>query len=126
MATRQLIIERPPLRGKRSPVRIGVQISDETPIGPWITTLAARLGYPLADRFGAPILYRLRPIPDGELLPTTVRFADARFHSGCRFLLEGDSDTTVPMQQPVITSTLASHAIAFSPRVSRRSLLVGG
>src|SRR5690242_9422104 len=122
MALRQLLIERPPTPAKRSRACISVQVSDETRIGPWITTVAARFGYPLTDRFGAPILYRLRSLPDGNVLPASGCFADAHFHSGCRFHLEVESDTTIPMQAQALTSTTRPS----TPPLPRRSLLIGG
>ncbi|WP_338248003.1 hypothetical protein [Dictyobacter halimunensis] len=54
MALRQLIIVRPALQGTYASKSIQVSVDDQAAIGPWVSTLAARLGYPLVDSHGSP------------------------------------------------------------------------
>ncbi len=60
MAQRRFLIERPTSRAGEGPVAFWVEVSDDQPIEPLVSTVAARFGYPLLDSFGAPIRYRLR------------------------------------------------------------------
>ncbi len=125
MARRRLIIEQPITSWQRTPASVCVEVSDDLPIGPLISTLADRFGYPLVDSFGSPVLYRLRPVAGGKPLPTTGRFAQAPFRSGSRFVLEAEiaHHQTMPLWYPAGVPTKPS-----SPsRVSRRAFLtVGG
>ena len=122
MAPRQLVIACPPLRGKRIPSQVHTQVDDQTPIGPWLTTLAAHLGYPLVDSFGTPVVYRLRLASEEKVLPASGRFAEARFPSGSIFLLEPETLITRPMQ--VISRSEQVYLPGLS--LSRRALLHGG
>jgi WD40 repeat protein len=126
MAHRQLVIERVDVRGKKSPVRLQISVDDRTEIGPWVTTLAARLGCPLVDRFGSPLAYRLREASGEYVLPGTGRFADARFSSGCQFILEPDVQRTVPLQKQSQETHLSTHIPMLFRRFSRRSLMCTG
>ena len=94
MVLRQIVIERPFLYGKHGPTRVQVDVDDRSAIGPWITTLAARLGYPLVDSFGSPLPYRLCSVSGDQMLPTAGRFADAHFPSGSHFVLEPERPKT--------------------------------
>jgi hypothetical protein len=122
MAPRQLVIACPPLRGKRIPPQVHTQVDDQTPIGPWLTTLAAHLGYPLVDSFGTPVAYRLRSVSGERVLPASGRFAEARFPSGSTFLLEPETFLTRPMQN--LSRSTQGHPPDLS--LSRRALLHGG
>jgi WD40 repeat protein len=125
MALRQLIIERSSVRGKKIRARIQVIVDDRVAIGPCVITFAARLGYPLVDSFGSPVAYRLRSVSGAYVLPTTGRFADARFPSGCQFILESDVYRTVSMQKHACEA-LQAHDPTSSLRFSRRSLMNTG
>ncbi|WP_126629975.1 hypothetical protein [Dictyobacter alpinus] len=82
------VIVRPSSQGMQVGKSIQVRVDDRAAIGPWVSTLAAQLGSPLVDSFGAPLAYRLRSVSGEQTLPLTGRFADVRFPSGSAFLLE--------------------------------------
>jgi hypothetical protein len=117
MAPRQFVITCLPLPGKRMPSRVCAQVDDQTPIGPWLTTLAAHLGYPLMNSFGTPVTYRLRSVSGEKVLPASRRFADVRFSSGSIFLLEPDTPTLGPMQEASNLEQVHLPARSFSRRV---------
>jgi WD40 repeat protein len=126
MAQRHLIIERSPVSGKKIPTCVHVSVDDRAAIGPWMTTLAARLGYPLVDSFGSPLAYRLRSVSGGTILPMAGRFADARFPSGSQFVLEPERQRTGSMVEygreagPEVPMPLSAL------RFTRRSLVSAG
>jgi WD40 repeat protein len=120
MAQRHLLIAHPSRQRKRTLTHLHMSVDDQTPIGPWITTLAGRLNYPLVDSFGAPIPYRLRSLVTSNRLPTTGHFSDTHFPSGDSFVLEPDLHDTAP------TPPRYRGSAASSPPVSRRVLMRGG
>jgi hypothetical protein len=126
MAQRHLIIERPPVSGKKILTRVHVSVDDQAAIGPWMTTLAARLGYPLADSFGSPLAYRLRSVSGETILPPAGRFADARFPSGSQFVLEPDRQSTGSMVEDGREAGPGAHMSFSALRFSRRSLTRAG
>src|SRR5579859_1174087 len=101
MARRRLIIERSDTHAQRPSQCLTIDVSDDMPIGPLIATLAARFGYPLVDRFGSPIPYRLRPLAGEMPFPATGRLMDIPVRSGDRFVLETTLafNETMPIQQ---------------------------
>lgn len=121
MARRRLFIEQPRTNQQRTPASLCVDVSDTMPIGPLISTLADRFGYPLVDSFGSPVLYRLRPVAGGKPLPTTGRFALAHFRSGSCFVLEAEivNHQTMPLGYPAGVPAKPSSL----PGVSRRAFL---
>jgi WD domain, G-beta repeat len=121
MARRQLIIERPALSGMHVPTSVQMDVDDRAAIGPWVTTLAGRFGYPLVDSFGTPLPYRLRSVSGELVLPMTGRFADARFPSGSGFILEPVRQST--MQEQGWGSRQADQMPLDARRFSRRSLV---
>ncbi len=124
MRLRHLVIERVSLSGKTEARRVRVQVEDQTPIGPWVTTLAARFGYPLTDSFGAPITYRLCSLKEKSVFPTTGRFGELAFRSGDHFVLEAEA--ALRQTLPLFSKEERAPSVA-SARFSRRSLLtVGG
>lgn len=127
MAQRHLFIEQPSGRGQKRPTHIQVSVDEFAAIGPWVTTLAARLGYPLVDNFGSPLAYRLYSLSGEIVLPTTGRFADARFPSGSHFVLEPETykrgsmnDAPTGRREMPIPLSPSTH------RISRRSLMRTG
>ena len=72
MALRRIVIERA-AQGAKKYAGVTVDVYDDMPIGPLVATLAARFGYPLADSFGSPIVYRLRPLTGGNPLSKSAR-----------------------------------------------------
>ncbi|BCL79659.1 WD40 repeat domain-containing protein [Ktedonobacteria bacterium brp13] len=120
MAFRQLMIEytHPSLQRKAC---LQVTVDDRAAIGPWVATLAARVGYPLVDAFGAPLIYRLRSV-SGAFLLTTGQFADARFPSGSHFILERERQTLLPRREQGEQGEQDQTSLA-ALWVSRRSLL---
>ncbi len=126
MTQRQLIIERPLELGKKMPTRVQVSVDDRAAIGPWMMTLATRLGYPLVDSFGSPLAYHLRSVSGETILPTAGRFADARFPSGSQFVLEPDRQSTISMLEYGREAGRGVHMPLSSLRFSRRSLMSVG
>lgn len=124
MVQRHLILEFPPVEGKQRPARVQISVDDQTTIGPWVTTLAARLGYPLVDRFGSPVAYRLRSVSGETLLPMAGRFADVHFPSGSQFVLEPDPQRTEAMLHDV--REVHAHRPVSAFRIGRRSLMNAG
>jgi WD40 repeat protein len=122
MVQRQLVVERF-VRGKKIPVRIQMSVDDQEAIGPWVMMLTTRLGCPLVDNFGSPIMYRLRSTSGEYILPKAGRFADARFPSGSHFVLEPDMHGTVPLRENARKSHLPPSLSVASFRFSRRSLM---
>lgn len=126
MTQRQLLLEQPHGRRKQMLTRIQVSVDDRAAIGPWVTTLATRLGYPLVDNFGSPLAYRLRSVSDETILPASGLFADARFPSGSRFVLELDTNETVSMRRYGQEANPGIHNPLSALRFSRRSLMSAG
>ncbi len=124
MAPRHLFITRPRVTGEQNAPCLQVRVDEQAALGPSLMTLAAHLGYPLVDRFGAPLAYRLRSLSGEILLPTTGRFAEARFPSGSHFVLEPDVHRTMPLH-PLERATVSS-ASGGALSSSRRSLLRAG
>ncbi|GHO82379.1 WD40 repeat domain-containing protein [Dictyobacter formicarum] len=123
MALRQLVIVRPSLQGKHTSKSVHVWVDDQAAIGPWVSTMAARLGYPLVDPFGSPLTYRLHLASGGQTLPATGRFADVRFPSGSCFILEPVKPEAL---QPGVKRWKMSSTTPVSVaavRLSRRSLI---
>ncbi len=120
MAQRYLLIAQSSPHGKGAFTRIRVCVDDQTPLGPWIRTLAEHLGYPLSDRFGAPLSYRLRSLVTSSVLPTTGRLTSIPVTPGDCFILEPDRYNREHTQQPHARRAPAA------PRVSRRFLMRSG
>lgn len=128
MAQRRFLIERPTSRAGEGPVAFWVEVSDDQPIEPLVSTVAARFGYPLLDSFGAPIRYRLRSRASGTLLPATGQFAQVRRRSGYRFVLEaeGATNATIPLPQVENAATMPPTEPPAPVWLSRRTLLTAG
>jgi WD40 repeat protein len=126
MGQRHLVIEHPSLGGKKRPAPIEIRVDDQAAIGPWVTTVAARLGYPLVDHFGAPVTYRLRSVSGERLLPMAGRFAAARFPSGSHFVLEPDRQGTDALPRNARETEPHTHGSISAPSRDRRSLLCAG
>ncbi|GCE29477.1 hypothetical protein KDA_49610 [Dictyobacter alpinus] len=123
MALRHLVIVRPSSQGMQVGKSIQVCVDDGAAIGPWVSTLAARLGYPLVDSFGAPLAYRLRSVSGEQTLPLTGRFADVRFPSGSAFLLEPVPPEALLLQEHREQTRSVTQVPSAATRFSRRSLI---
>jgi WD40 repeat protein len=109
-------------------VALWVEVSDDQPIEPLVSTVAARFGYPLLDSFGTPIRYRLRSRASGTLLPATGQIHQVSRRAGRRFVLEaeGATNATIPLPQEISGTTVPSREPPAPVRLSRRTLLTTG
>jgi hypothetical protein len=109
-------------------VALWVEVSDDQPIEPLVSTVAARFGYPLLDSFGTPIRYRLRSRASGTVLPATGQMNQVPRRSGNRFVLEaeGATNATIPLPQETSGATIPLREPPAPARLSRRTLLTTG
>jgi hypothetical protein len=81
-------------------------VDDAMLIGAGAAQLASQLGYPTADSSGMPVIYQLRLINEGSLLPNNRRFRDLQLAPGTRFALASStaSAPTRPVQAAGLTA----------------------
>ncbi|WP_220199767.1 hypothetical protein [Ktedonospora formicarum] len=123
MGRRQLVIEQASRYRKRLPTRVRVHVDDQTPVGPWVMTLAAHLHYPLVDSFGTPITYHLRCVSRKGLLLPSGRFADVEFPSGSHFVLEPETYHTEEMPATTFDQHHSTPQADSTLRISRRLII---